>query len=74
VVKEYNSQLRVSQGQGPETQVGGCIADTAEHKLNHLVDYCLANAVLVVLVKTVPSNEDFFPVLIVPVVVIFKSA
>jgi len=77
VVQEYKSQLGVSQGQGPETQVRGCIGDTAEHKLNtlnHLVDECLANAVFVVLVKSVLSIEDIFPVLIVLFIVLFKSA
>ena len=54
----------MSQRQGPETQVGGGIGYTPEHKLNglnHLVDECLTNAMGMMLVKTVLSVENFFP-------------
>mmetsp|Transcript_35722 Transcript_35722/g.47000 ORF Transcript_35722/g.47000 Transcript_35722/m.47000 type:complete len:202 (-) Transcript_35722:685-1290(-) len=37
-VVEHLSQLRVSQGQGPQTQVGGRVRDCAEHELNDLDD------------------------------------
>ena len=65
----------MSQRQGPETQVGGGIGYTPEHKLdslNHLVDECLTKAVGVMLVKTVLSVENLFPDLLVLLVVTLK--
>ena len=65
----------MSQRQGPETQVGRGVGYTSKHKLdalNHLVDECLTNAVGVVLIKIVLNVENFFPDLLVLLVVIFK--
>ena len=63
------------QRQGPETQVGGGVGYTPEHKLdslNHLVDEYLTKAVSVMFGKTVLSVQNLFPNLLVLLVVAFK--
>lgn len=49
--REYIGQLRVCQGQGPKTQVGGCVRNRSQHefdRLYHLVNHHFSKGLMVI--------------------------